>query len=346
MEFGIFDHVDRNGSPLNQFYEDRVRMTELYDRLNFYAYHIAEHHFTPLGAAASPGILLSSVAQRTKRLRFGPLVYTLPLYHPLRLAEEICMLDHLSNGRFQVGLGRGISPIETAYYGEPADPAISKEVYAETLQILLGALQQKRVTFKGKHRQANDVPIDLEPFQKPYPPLWMGVTTAENAEFAARNNMSFVSLMPPADMRERIRRYREIQTERGAVRGPAPKMGLSFFIVVANTDDAAKEIAARAYKEWHRSFHYLYHLNNRAPVFGERTSDFEVLRAQGRAIAGTPETVRAFLADQIRESGINYVVGQFMFGDMTHAEASGSVALFGKHVMPKLMAAADTLVTA
>jgi alkanesulfonate monooxygenase SsuD/methylene tetrahydromethanopterin reductase-like flavin-dependent oxidoreductase (luciferase family) len=220
MEFGVFDHVDRNGSPLNRFYDDRVRMTELYDRLNFYAYHVAEHHFTPLGAASSPGILLSSVAQRTKKLRFGPLVYTLPLYHPLRLAEEICMLDQISNGRLQVGVGRGISPIETAYYGEPAEPAISKEVYAETLQIMLSALQQKRVTFQGKHRQVNDVPIELEPFQKPYPPLWMGVTTAENAEFAARNAMSFVSLMPPAEMRERIRRYREVRADMGPSGGP------------------------------------------------------------------------------------------------------------------------------
>jgi alkanesulfonate monooxygenase SsuD/methylene tetrahydromethanopterin reductase-like flavin-dependent oxidoreductase (luciferase family) len=116
-------------------------------------------------------------------------------------------------------------------------------------------------------------------------------------------------------------------------------MGLSFFIVVAGTDDEAKKIAARSYKEWHRSFHYLYHLNNRSPVFGERTSDFEVLSGQGRAIAGTPETVRAFLAAQIRESGINYLVGQFMFGDMTYAEASASVDLFGRHVMPKLKAA-------
>ncbi len=79
MEFGIFDHVDRNGLPLEQFYEMRLALVEAYDRLGFRSYHIAEHHSTPLGMAPSPSVFLSAVAQRTKRLRFGPLVYLLPL---------------------------------------------------------------------------------------------------------------------------------------------------------------------------------------------------------------------------------------------------------------------------
>ena len=113
MEFGIFDHVDASGVPLQQFYDDRFRIVEAYDRAGFYCYHVAEHHATPLGMAPSPGVFLAAVAQRTKQLRFGPLVYTLPLYHPLRLTEEICMLDQMSGGRMQVGIGRGISPLET-----------------------------------------------------------------------------------------------------------------------------------------------------------------------------------------------------------------------------------------
>src|SRR5579875_3685770 len=110
MEFGIFDHVDRNGLPLAEFYETRLKLVEAYDRHGFFGYHVAEHHATPLGLAPSPSLYLSAVAQRTARLRFGPLVYLLPFYHPLRLIEEICMLDQMSRGRLQIGVGRGISP--------------------------------------------------------------------------------------------------------------------------------------------------------------------------------------------------------------------------------------------
>ena len=107
LAFGVFDHLDASGAPLRDFYEDRLKLVELYDRLGFYCYHVAEHHSTPLGMAPSPSVFLSAVAQRTKRLNFGPLVYTLPLYHPIRLIEEICMLDQMSGGRFQFGTGQG-----------------------------------------------------------------------------------------------------------------------------------------------------------------------------------------------------------------------------------------------
>ena len=82
MKFGVFDHVDRGDLPLAKHYENRLRLTEVYDREGFYAYLIAEHHSTPLGIAGSPSVFLSAVAQRTKRLRIGTLVYTLPLVNP------------------------------------------------------------------------------------------------------------------------------------------------------------------------------------------------------------------------------------------------------------------------
>jgi alkanesulfonate monooxygenase SsuD/methylene tetrahydromethanopterin reductase-like flavin-dependent oxidoreductase (luciferase family) len=117
MRFGIFDHLDDSGLPLGRHFEERLKLIEVYDRAGFYGYHLAEHHNTPLGYAPSPGIFLSAAAQRTKQLRFGPMVYLLPLYHPLRLIDEICMLDQMSGGRFMYGVGRGISPVEVGFYG-------------------------------------------------------------------------------------------------------------------------------------------------------------------------------------------------------------------------------------
>src|ERR1700692_3537559 len=102
MEFGVFDHLDRTGQSLPDFYGDRLKFSEAYDRAVFYAYQIAEHHSTPLGMAPSPNVFLAAVAQRTRQLRFGPLGFVLPLSAPVRLISEICMLDQMSRGRLEL----------------------------------------------------------------------------------------------------------------------------------------------------------------------------------------------------------------------------------------------------
>src|SRR5258707_6270503 len=121
LEFGVFDHLDRNDLPLREYYEQRLKVIEALDRSGFYAYHVAEHHFTPLGMAPSPSVFLSAIAQRTTRLRFGTFVYALPVHHPLRVLEEICMLDHMSGGRLVIGFGRGSVAVEISFYGQKAE---------------------------------------------------------------------------------------------------------------------------------------------------------------------------------------------------------------------------------
>ncbi len=108
MQFGIFDQNDLGTSPLGEQYENRLKLIEFYDSAGFRAYHMSEHHSTPLNMTPSPSVFLAAVAQRTKRIRLGALVYILPTHHPLRLADEICMLDHLRCGRLEVGVGRGV----------------------------------------------------------------------------------------------------------------------------------------------------------------------------------------------------------------------------------------------
>jgi alkanesulfonate monooxygenase SsuD/methylene tetrahydromethanopterin reductase-like flavin-dependent oxidoreductase (luciferase family) len=116
MKFGVFDHMDRSGADLGQLYQNRLRLTEAYDRAGFYAYHVAEHRGTPLGRSPSPSVFLSAVARRTERLRFGPMVYVRSTYHPLRILEEICMLDQLSGGRLDafgnLALERSLQSVE------------------------------------------------------------------------------------------------------------------------------------------------------------------------------------------------------------------------------------------
>src|SRR5579872_1832685 len=151
LEFGVFDHLDRNQSALAEFYEQRLQIIEAFDRAGFYAYHVAEHHATPLGMAPSPSVFLAAVAQRTRRLRFGPLVYLLPLYHPLRLIEEICMLDQMSGGRFELGMGSGASPIEVGFYGN--DPDKGSQHLAESLEVIKKGLASDTLSHKGDFYQ-------------------------------------------------------------------------------------------------------------------------------------------------------------------------------------------------
>lgn len=332
MEFGIFDHLDRNDLALADYYENRLRLAEAYDAAGFHCYHLAEHHATPLGMAPSPSVFLAAVAQRTHRLRFGALVYALPLHHPLRMIEEICMLDHLSAGRVDIGFGRGSSPIELAYYGQ--DPAQAHDIYAEALDLVLQGLTRQTLDFRGKRFSFLDVPMEMAPLQKPHPPIWYGVHSPDSAERAARRRLNTVSLDPPAETRASTAQY--CATWRAAYAdAPLPKLGLGRFIVVARTDQDALCLARNAYARWHASFTHLFRLHGRSQAH-PRPADFDTLMARGQGIAGTPATVTRFLRDQLDETGCNYVVGQFAFGDLPLPETLRSVALFTEEVMPAL----------
>ena len=251
LEFGVFDHLDRNDLPLREYYEQRLKIIEALDHAGFYAYHVAEHHFTPLGMAPSPSVFLAAIAQRTARLRFGTFVYALPVHHPLRVLEEICMLDHLSGGRLEIGFGRGSVPFEISYYGQNAEER--QQIYAERLELIMKAFTVKNLTWKGRYDQFDNVPMEMEPFQKPHPPLWYGAHSPDSAERAARKGLNIVTNDMPDSARAIVARYRQIWHE---AQGQAalPKIGVVRFIVVADTDDKAMAIARRAYLRWRSSF--------------------------------------------------------------------------------------------
>ena len=119
---------------------------------------------------------------------------------------------------------------------------------------------------------------------------------------------------------------------------PLPKLGLGRFIVVGESDAAALALARRAYKVWHDSFHHLWRKHGTVPTQGERAREFDEIMDGGRGVAGTPATCIKMLRAQLAEAGVNYSVGQFVFGDMSLAEAFGSIDLFVREVMPALRA--------
>ena len=333
MEFGVFDHVDRAQQNLQAYYEDRLRIVELYDEIGIHRYHVAEHHGTPLGMSPSPSVYLAADSQRTKKLRFGPMIYAAPLYHPLRLAEEICMVDQMSGGRLELGFGRGASAIEASFYGW--SPEDMQGVYVETVEIILEALQTGKLNYDGKYYSFKDVPLCLEPCQKPYPPMWYGIHSTESAARVAREGFNVISLDSAEETRAYVDSYRAAWQEDNGADAPEPCIGLSYFIVIAEDREEALAVARRSYPVWHRSFNYLFTRHGSIPRH-QRPGDFDGIVAEGRAIAGTPAEVTAFLKGACDTSAINYLVGQFTFGDQSYAESARTIRLFADHVMPVL----------
>ncbi len=334
MKVGVFDHLDRSGLPLAQQYEERLRLIEAYDQSGFHAYHLAEHHSTPLGMAPSPNLFLSAVAQRTTRLRFGPLVYPLVLYHPLRLAEEICMLDHLSGGRLEFGVGKGASPHELEIYGvEPTDWA--PKAHVEALAVLMQALQGEVVEHAGEIFDFKGAPVELRPLQRPHPPMWYGASRAEGAAFAARNGFNIVANAPVDRAAPIFESYRAAWAASGASEADTPLMGMNRFVVIAETEAAATEAAARAYRRWNHNFWQLW--DDRGPrPYAYYPDTFEEAEAAGFGVAGTAAKVADVLAGQLAGCGANYLVCRFAFGDLTLSEAMRSVELFSREVAPFL----------
>jgi alkanesulfonate monooxygenase SsuD/methylene tetrahydromethanopterin reductase-like flavin-dependent oxidoreductase (luciferase family) len=334
MRFGIFDHLDDGGVPLSQLFEERLKLIEAYDRAGFYGYHLAEHHATPLGYAPSPGVFLSAVAQRTHQLRFGPMVYLLPLYHPLRLIEEICMLDQLSGGRFLFGVGRGISPVEVGLFG--VDFAHGMAQYEEALAVIRQGLTQNELTYHGKFYKFDAVPIVLKPAQLPHPPLWYGISRPETIPWAAENDVNLVSFLRPVSaMRPLVERFQAEWTGLGKQPEALPCIGVTRHVVVAETEKEARNIAARAYRPWRRNMEVLWEQRGVPfPLQGELAEEFDVLQHHGVGFAGTPAQARDYIAGQTEGSGINYFVCDMAFGDITFDEAKRSIELFAKEVMP------------
>src|SRR5919199_539221 len=264
MEFGVFDWIDRDPQVLADTYEQRLQVLAAADALGFWCYHLAEHHGTPLGMAPAPGLFLAAASQRTRRIRLGPLVYLLPLYNPVRLAEEIAMLDHLSRGRLELGIGRGASPYELAMLN--VDVAETKAMFDEALDVILMGLTTGRVDYAGAHYHFRDVLLPTRPYQQPYPPLWYPTSNPASATWVGQQRFSLLLAHTTRDLdeqREMLAAY-----ERALAAPPmAPALnqhtprvryGLMRHVCVAATDAAARDIARDAWPVWHASFNFLW----------------------------------------------------------------------------------------
>ena len=333
LQFGVFDHLDDNGIPLADLFETRLKLIEQYDRAGFRSYHIAEHHSTPLGMAPSPSVFLAAVAQRSERLRFGPLLYVTPMYHPLRVAEEVVMLDQMSRGRLELGLGRGASPIEIA--GFDVDPADAPAMNREATEVILKALTSDVLNHDGKFYRYKNVRIAARPLQQPYPPLWFAPTEPSRAADAARLKGNMVTLIPNAGVKALTEAYRAAWQAQGNNAADLPLLGVFRHVVVADSDAKARDLMRGAYRQWRHHMAFLWEWGGIPfPIGMIYPEDFDTLEGMAMGVAGSPETVRRYIAATVELTGINYFVGDMIFGSLPYEAASRSVELFAKEVMP------------
>jgi alkanesulfonate monooxygenase SsuD/methylene tetrahydromethanopterin reductase-like flavin-dependent oxidoreductase (luciferase family) len=337
VTFGVFDWVDRpSGVPLGQLYEERLQLVEAADAAGFFCYHLAEHHATPLGMTPSPSVFLAAVAQRTRRIRLGPLVYLLPLYSPLRLIGEICMLDHLSHGRLELGVGRGVSPYEVGYHG--LDPARTRGMFQEALGVLVAGLTGERLTYKGEHYRYENVPMELAPLQTPYPPLSYATSNLDSVAWAATMGLHLVGLGPADAFRPFVERYRSLRAEHASDAGrlnphvAEPRIGINRQVIVADTDEEAEAIARAVHPRWAQSFVKLW-ADHGDTSYVHRTNLDAALRGE-TILVGSPDRVREQVARLVEATGVDYVIGAFAWGDLTLAQSMRSLRLFADHVMP------------
>ena len=378
MKFGVFDHIEPvPGLRLDQIYRERLIQIEALDRAGFYAYHLAEHHTPAIHSLApSQNVFLGAVAQRTTRMRFGPCVYVLPLHHPLRLIEEISMLDHLSGGRLEIGVGRG-GVMEAFFWGQEADSDTNYARYQETLSIIREGLSHETLTYAGRFHSFDALPMYLRPLQAPYPPLWY----MRNPVTAAMEGMHTIIVGSIDGLAVAVPRYRAAWEEHQGkgtktIQGQEPMIGLVVHMVVADTDEEALAIARPAWEKyrWNLAAPRRLEAEKRnltqfmstkdGTSFGfvgdrpaglptrelRRDIDAELERFDqvkkgshpnrlgGVALAGTPAAVREYM-DEYLETGANYFVCSFQWGDIQHDQAMRSIELFATEVMPAYAAA-------
>lgn len=374
LDFGIFDHIEPvPGLTLEHIYRERLRLLEQYDAAGFHAYHLAEHH-TPAvhSLAPSQNVFLAAASQRTRQLRLAPCIYVLPLHHPLRLIEEICMLDHLSEGRLEVGVGRG-GVLEAHFWGSDADVENNQQRYVETLDIIKQGLSHDELTYQGTFYTFEALPMRLRPKQQPYPPMWY----MRNVETAAMDGMNTVIVGSLDSFERNVKRYHELWEQHHGVggrtiQGTKPKIGLVNHIVLAETEAEAIAIAKPAWDEYVWNLEtprrleaqrrgltqFLGSEMRRRPAgvpsreadaeryrLPERTEEQRQRRANpggiggdGRGagfsvMAGTPDSIRTYM-DEYVATGANYCVCSFQWGNLTHEHAMRSIDLFVDQVMP------------
>lgn len=340
-------HFDREaGHRLYHRYLDELEYAE---RLGFDGIAVNEHHQSAYGLMPSPNIMAAALARRTQQARIMVLGNAIGIRgNPLRVAEEIAMLDHLTDGRVVSGFVRGIG---WEYFAHSVNPTRSRDRFTEAHDLIIRAWTSDEmfqwISPNYEYRYVNVWP---RPLQQPHPPIYIpGAGSTETMRFVAERRYTYMSVYAPTRV---VRRwfdgYRQAAGELGYVPDPE-KIALSIPIYVADSDDEAHR-EARKHLMWlfhkglKQGFELVYPPGYMTPSslrgllmagmkpFAELS--YEELLAEGYAVVGSPETVTARLRELHDELGFGQLIGLFALGGMTHEQTVHGMELFSAEVMP------------
>ena len=323
--------------PLTAVYDRALARIEVMDQSGYDCVWLAEHHFNTYSVCPSINVMAAHVAARTRRLRIGMAVSLASFYHPLRLAEEVAMIDVLSGGRVNWGAGRGFDRAEFEAFGVPV--AESSDRFREAVEIVLAAWRDERVAYHGRFWNFDGQEVLPKPLQSPHPPVWLAATSRDSIRRAAEKGYDI--LQDPhathADIGAKRAYYHEVLREHGfSVRGrviPTARM-----LAVGATESEAEEVA-RAGAAWTVASYA--NPSTRAgpppPHWDPRVDPVERYMNEV-VLRGTPERVIDKIAELRESIGLDYL----MCAPLSHK----SFTLFTDRVLPRLGAAAPGAVAA
>ncbi len=356
MKFAHFSHIwGKPGLTPHLRYEQLWRELQLCDELNFDFGFCVEHHFRPDESwMSSPSLYAVGAGARTRRIRLGPMGYVVPLYHPLRLAEEIAIVDQMLGGRMELGLVPGIN----ADYFKPfgVDYNLRKSPTLEFIEYLRAAYgQQQPFYFHGDVHHTDSTQISVQPLQRPHPPLWMMSRDPQTLEFCARNaiNPGYFLVYPRADAAPR---YRKFLTDWDKAAWPRkPNIAYCTIVYVDETDTRAIDVAlaraARAYEgflppprpgetfEQRVREHAKKFIGRGEPGASEIMAnlfDANYLLQHELVFIGSPETVARKIQAAAQAGLFNVFMCEFNFSDLPEDDLMRSIRLFGEQVIPAL----------
>lgn len=326
---------DLDGSVV-EFYQTMFGQMEEMDRLGYDHVWVTEHHFAMYGGTLPhPPTFLAAVARTTKRIRLGVAINVLPLHNPLDVAESYAMVDVISNGRLEFGVGKGSEAHEYKKFG--ADQSEATGRMYEGVKVMLQAWSDDAVNFTGEYFNYQNVPVYPKPMQRPHPPIWVGCARTEDSfRWAGENGfhlMTLPYLYRDAQMLPSfVKTYRD-GLARAAHDPMANEILGKFHIYVSSSLDQAMEEAGpyiTSYYDVHRAAD-----PNRKEQGFLVQRDTKTQLEQGFVLAGDPERV----ADSIRKwsdaIGLTTISGTFHFGGMPQDMAMKNIRLFAEKVMPQ-----------
>lgn len=314
--------------PLASVYERALARIEVMDRTGYDCVWLAEHHFNTYSVCPSNNIMATHVAGRTRTLRIGMAVSLAAFYNPLRLAEEVAMVDVLSGGRVNWGAGRGFDRIEFTAFGVPVEE--SSDRFRECVEIVLAAWRNERLSYQGRFWHYDDIEVLPKPLQTPHPPVWLATTSLDSIRRAAEKGYDI--LQDPhathAEIGEKRAYYREVLREHGF-----PTEGrvipTARLLAVAATDREAEDVA-RAGAAWTvSSYANPTHRSGPPPLYLRPGVDPVERYMSDVVIRGTPDRVADKIVELRESIGLDYL----MIAPLSHE----SFMLFTDKVLPKLL---------